>query len=108
MKGPMIIGILVGALFMITSLHAEMVNGDLVKMDQSFFIVKDGEGIEHQIRFDQKTTITMLNETGETRINKAIRLQPGAKILTFENQGYAVYFQIICERKTESGLCRSQ
>jgi hypothetical protein len=34
---------------------AEMVMGDLVKIDGSFYVVKDSKGKEHRIHFDPST-----------------------------------------------------
>ena len=79
------------------SLYGELLSGDLVSKDETTFVVKDLEGKQHQLRFDQDTTFTVLTDAKETRVKNNIQIEPGSKVMAFEEDGYALYFQLLCK-----------
>ena len=65
---------------------AGMIMGELVKVDASFYIVKDDKGKEAKIHFDGTT-----QKTGD--------LKPGAKVEVDEANGHAKSIKVMAEKK---------
>ena len=95
MKGLFLGMALVFGLTVVPFAHAEMVSGNLIDAGASFLIVKDKDGNEHRLHFDRNTTITILNQGKETRAEKRV-IRVGFEVLAFEDDGYAIYLQMIC------------
>ena len=57
---PMLLGLVVGVVVLsfVSMSWAGMVTGELTKIDGSFYVVKDKEGKEHRIHFDNSTQKT--------------------------------------------------
>jgi hypothetical protein len=74
----MILGLVVGvaALSFVSMSWAGMISGELSKIDGSFYIVKDKDGKEHKIHFDNST-----QKTGDVKA--------GANVEVDESNGHA-------------------
>jgi hypothetical protein len=74
----MILGLVVGiaALSFVSMSWAGMISGELSKIDGSFYIVKDKDGKEHKIHFDNST-----QKTGDVKA--------GANVEVDEANGHA-------------------
>ncbi|HUK57376.1 MAG TPA: hypothetical protein VLY20_12035 [Nitrospiria bacterium] len=74
----MILGLIVtvAVLSMVSMSWAGMVTGELTKIDGSFYVVKEKNGTEHRIHFDDST-----QKTGE--------IKAGAKVEVDDANGHA-------------------
>lgn len=108
MKSLMILVIMMGVTVMMPSAHGDMLSGDLIKSDNTAFVLKDKDGVEHQLRFDNQTTITYLMGGKEKKVDHKGPIQPGAKVLTFQNKGYVIYLQVDCDKGKRGPPCPSR
>ncbi len=86
-------------------LYGEILSGELISKGEASFVVKDLEGNQHQLRFDQETTFTVLMDSKETRVKNNIQIEPGSRVMAFEEEGYTIYFQLICKSAGGSTEC---
>lgn len=87
------------------SLHGEILSGELMTKGETSFVVRDSEGKDHHLRFDDETTFTVLTDSKETKVKDSIRIAPGSKVMAFEDEGYAIYFQLICKSAGGTTAC---